>query len=1236
MRLVMDGTQGENPSRMREGEIIAGRFAIEAHAGTGGMGAVYRARDRVRDATVAVKVIVEEGSQSRFDQEARVLAGLDHPAIVRYVAHGRTDDGAPFLAMEWLAGEDLRARLLRGPLSIADALAVARRIAEALAYAHARGVVHRDIKPGNLLLPASDPARVTVLDFGIARTTIARALDSTAAPITRTGMVVGTVGYMSPEQARGANDVDARADVFALGCVLFECITGRPAFVGANPVAVLAKLLLEEAPRARYYEATTPPALDDLIARMLAKDPAARPRDAAAVLRALDSTEGARVSSSSGAYDREQRMVTIVLAKGLDRDAARPLIDAEMLELADGATLIEFRGTDPATAAAASAIALHRAQPGVQLAIATGRVASANAYGPIIDRVATLKARRGIPIDDISATLLGDRFEIVDGSLLGPARASSAPRTLLGRATPCVGRDKEIALLEATLRECIAEPIARCVLVTAPAGSGKTRLSHELLARASANVLIARGDPVGAGSALGIARQLVRHAARLRESDPIEGQHKALRDHLEQYFSGDALARVSEMLGELVGAPSPTPSPNLRAARDDARILASWLSRIFAEWIAALCDAAPLLCVIEDLHWGDGASVAYLDDALRANAMRPLMVLALSRPEVHDLFPGLWSRAEVQEIKLPALTKRAAERLIKSVLGDLDADTTARLIERSDGNAFHLEELIRHVAERGVESLPETVLALAEARIARLEPDARRYLRVASVFGETFSEDGVLALLGDGAPPAATRLVENEVVVATAGQKFSREYQFRHGLLRDAAYAMLADEDRAALHLAAGTWLERAGEKEALVLAEHYERAGDRARAAPCFLRASRQAGESWNIAATRDLAMRGLRCGVTGELRGQLLLAEAMAHVASNAHGPAARSAKEAYGLLPRRSADWYTAGAYALSSGAYVGDNELAPTVIQDLLTTEIEGRATGAYGYAIATAVDILDSIGQHEASDRLMGRANALATADDADPAFRAYVIYGRTAMSLRRDCALGDQLTGVQAGAAAAAQIQDAIALSLYKFGSGILYAESGDTTRARTLYQQTLASIGDAPLFAAWTSIHLAWCDIVDGRYADAVTWARKAYEVDPHHAYALAAHACLLSGEQTEAERLSARSLQGIDDSLVTPFVVAVARAIGARIALAARDLPRAEALSQRASSWSGGPPYMRSFVDRTRIDVLRAHGAPVNALLDAFVERIERHRASLPGDLAATYVRLPDHAHILELAQR
>jgi serine/threonine protein kinase len=270
--------------RLPAGEVVGERFRIERLAGTGGMGAVYRAEDLATGGHAAIKVMeVQSGSSGqRFLREGVVLAELSHPCIVRYIVHGFTPHGAPFLAMDWLEGEDLCQRLARSGLDASESLAIARRVCEGLAVAHARGVVHRDIKPSNLFLVGCDPAETKIIDFGVAR------LEAGSTTLTRPGTSLGTAGYMAPEQAMEAADVDGRADFFALGCVLYECLTGRPAFAG-RPAAVLVKVLRENPPRPSKLRAGLSEALDALVARLLAKDREFRPKDAAEVLRALDS-----------------------------------------------------------------------------------------------------------------------------------------------------------------------------------------------------------------------------------------------------------------------------------------------------------------------------------------------------------------------------------------------------------------------------------------------------------------------------------------------------------------------------------------------------------------------------------------------------------------------------------------------------------------------------------------------------------------------------------------------------------------------------------------------------------------------------------------------------------------------------------------------------------------------------------------------------------------------------------
>src|SRR3954468_1575246 len=182
--------------------------------------------------------------------------------------------------MEWLDGETLKSRLQRGPLAASEAVALAARVAGALGAAHARGVVHRDLKPSNLFLPGGRVEQVKVFDFGIAQR-------EGKTQLTQTGMMLGTPGYMAPEQARASGQIDARADVFALGCVLFHCLTGVPPFDGDTAAAILAKILFDAAPRVSELWPEVPKNLDALVAQMLAKDPALRPSNGANLAAAL-------------------------------------------------------------------------------------------------------------------------------------------------------------------------------------------------------------------------------------------------------------------------------------------------------------------------------------------------------------------------------------------------------------------------------------------------------------------------------------------------------------------------------------------------------------------------------------------------------------------------------------------------------------------------------------------------------------------------------------------------------------------------------------------------------------------------------------------------------------------------------------------------------------------------------------------------------------------------------------
>jgi len=252
------------------GELIAGRYELEKLVGSGGMSNVFRAHDRLLERTVALKILHEQFTRDedyveRFRREARAVAQLAHPNIVTVIDRGE-QDSRQYIVFEFVEGENLKEVVSRGPLAVHDALELALQVARALAFAHTRGLVHRDVKPQNVLLNEDGQAKVT--DFGIARS-----LDVQG--VTQTGTVLGTSDYIAPEQARGQK-VDPKTDVYSLGVVLYELLTGEVPFSGDNFVAVAMRHVNEPAPSVLERRPDCSVRLDLAIQRAMAKDPADR------------------------------------------------------------------------------------------------------------------------------------------------------------------------------------------------------------------------------------------------------------------------------------------------------------------------------------------------------------------------------------------------------------------------------------------------------------------------------------------------------------------------------------------------------------------------------------------------------------------------------------------------------------------------------------------------------------------------------------------------------------------------------------------------------------------------------------------------------------------------------------------------------------------------------------------------------------------------------------------------
>ena len=319
------------PTSLRD--ALAGRYTLERELGQGGMATVYLAHDVRHERPVALKVLDPEQSAAlgaeRFDREIKVLARLRHPFVLPLHDSGEAA-GALYFVMPYVEGESLRARFAReSTLPLEDVVAIVRHIADALDYAHGEGVIHRDVKPENILL--SRHGHAMLADFGIARGALlgsgAQSLDP---GLTLTGMTIGTPDYMSPEQALAETDIDGRSDIYSLGCVVYEALAGRPPFTGANPIAVLAQHVTKPAPPLVAKNGNLSPSFIRAVARSLEKKPGDRFPTATAFVQALIADAVVTAKPTSLAATPRLSIAVLPVASGSS--------DAEAEYFSDGMT----------------------------------------------------------------------------------------------------------------------------------------------------------------------------------------------------------------------------------------------------------------------------------------------------------------------------------------------------------------------------------------------------------------------------------------------------------------------------------------------------------------------------------------------------------------------------------------------------------------------------------------------------------------------------------------------------------------------------------------------------------------------------------------------------------------------------------------------------------------------------------------------------------------------------------
>ncbi|MCC6993519.1 MAG: protein kinase [Deltaproteobacteria bacterium] len=831
-----------------------GPFRLEGVLGSGAMGVVYRGL-RGDGQVAAVKVVRahlrSDDLVRRFRREAEIR--IEHPNVVRVLDAGADRDGTPYIAFELLEGESLADRLAHGRARLADVIDIGVQVCRGLEAVHAAGLIHRDLKPANLF--SCRDGSIKLVDFGIALWTDADTR------ITSVGTVLGTASYLAPEQARGDGDLDARADLWALGVILYEMLTGRPPFDRGSVLPTIVAVLMEEA-------APLPPGvpvmLREVVMRALSKEPALRWPDARAFADALAACDlgdagdaPVRAQAALAATEvlpgrsitlGENRVVAILLAHDVhDREVIERAVKERgglFLQLMGGRAVGLFGGEswEGDEVKRATSAALAAAGAAGRIAVASGRATRAGAAisGDVLRKAEESCAALpgGVAVDGATARSLFGDFALVPiaGARLFQVEAASDTGTGTGAGSglgsdshdapdeALIGRRTEVAQLRAGIEAALVDGRASAVLLVGPPGIGKSRLRREADSIAaelgqSPTVLMARGEPARREAALALlsaavlgrarANAAVPGAPRIDADAPLEERRTAVLTLAGEALPGAAALECGAFLGELLGVSMPG-SLALQTARADPQLMADRLRLSVLEYLAGLCARGPVALVLEDLQWADQASLEVLDELLEREAESRLLLLATARPELIEARPQLFAGRSQVRVELRGLGAAEVATLAQRIARRPLPEPLLRAIaERTAGNPLFVEQIVLELRDQDRLDavlddlpLPLTVEAAVQSRLDHLPMVEKELCKRAAVLGRPFSVEEVEALGVLGAAKLLASLSRRELVSARGRTRAAhgREWQFKSSLVADVAYRMLADELRQELH----------------------------------------------------------------------------------------------------------------------------------------------------------------------------------------------------------------------------------------------------------------------------------------------------------------------------------------------------------------------------------------------------------------------------------------------------
>ncbi|MBI5512552.1 MAG: protein kinase [Deltaproteobacteria bacterium] len=852
-----------------------GPYQIVRLLGAGGMGEVYEARAEGA-APIALKILASMNPRGalRFAREAGIsIAKLGHPRVVRGIDVGFSQGHGAWFAMELIQGCSLRRRLAQGPLSVREALSLGVGVCDGLAHAHDRGIVHRDVKPENILLRAGAPEDPVLADLGVA-------LDLAEQRLTQTGRFVGTVAYLSPEQAECRAAIDARSDLWSLGIVLFEALAGTTPFGAGGGWGTVLRILTEDPTELRSLRPGVPLALAALIHGALVKDPNRRVASAAqfgAALRGLlaggaDPARDAALRGPRGATPlayaptlaadtiaegggAESRLTSVVFLRGV-RDVERVARLARehggfVVRLHGAGTPVVFgfdrwHGDEPTRGVNFALGALSSVEA---VGVATGRCqrSASRIVGAVLDDAVAYARPGSVCLDPTTAACVRGAFALAfrfDGSAtVDLDRAGRPPETIAPPyATPLIGREDAVQTLLRALERAMDHREPRAAFVVGDVGMGKSRLRQEA-------------------------------SNRLREEHP---DAVVLVARCESMRADTPFAVLRDALGAAI---TPALATALAASSEgDPQALLDCARAAFGDALLEQAEGGPTVLAIDDAQWLDPSSRAVLRWVLETSAL-PIAVWVFTRPDerlLAELGDEHTRRQRFTEVLLQPLGSRDAQRLLTAVAGEAPQE----LLDRAGGHPLLLEEFGRRFAQGGREALtderlPATVEAAHQAQLDALSPSDRDLLLVASVFGRAFWAEGVRAL--GGVPEGLRRLYGQGLVAPRRASRFpgTTEWAFPFATLREVVYGALSPERAAPLHARAAAWLMDRSGSSPDELARHWDLGREQGRAAEAYVRAAEHAAHVANVTGACSHAERALALTTDPQLRWRALVAQ-------------------------------------------------------------------------------------------------------------------------------------------------------------------------------------------------------------------------------------------------------------------------------------------------------------------------------------------------------------------------